>query len=149
MATRKAHEGAVRWARGAVIALFSALAVLVHHESAAITVSSVQSAPHAGHAMPGMTSASSATAMPTGFAADHAHLPDVHAPAHGSSDSACATLGIQHCTTASIDSAKLAVPSPVHAEQLPSPYQAVTSTMPARTIGRAPPDLSVLSQLRI
>lgn len=87
--------------------------------------------------------------MPMGSVADPAHMPGAHAPAHGSPGSACATPGMQHCTTASIDSVKLTVPSPGHAEQIPGPYHAVTGPLPARTTGRAPPDLSVLSQLRI
>jgi hypothetical protein len=149
MATRKAREGAVRWARGAVIALCAALAVLVHHEAAAIAVSSVQSGKHAVHAMPGTASSSSATAMPMGSVADHAHMPGAHTSAHGSPDGACATLGMQHCTTASVESGQLAVPSPGHAERIPSPYQAVTGPLPGQVVGRAPPDLSVLSQLRI
>ncbi|WP_157846343.1 hypothetical protein [Streptomyces anulatus] len=53
MATYKALAGALRWARGAVIVLCAALAVLVHHETAAIAVTSVPSATHAGHAMHG------------------------------------------------------------------------------------------------
>jgi hypothetical protein len=145
MATQKARDGAVRWARGTVIALCAALAVLVHHETAAIAVTS---ATHAGHAMPGMAS-SSAGAMPMSSAADHTDVLGASPSAHSSPHSACAAPGMQHCTTASVDTVKLAEPSQGHAGQSANAYQAHARPLSAGTIGRAPPDLSVLSQLRI
>jgi hypothetical protein len=149
MATRKARAGAVRWVRGAVIALCAALAVLVHHETAAIAVTSMPSAPHARHAMPGMASSSSAVAMPMKSAAAHTDMLGASPSVHSSPHNACAAPGMQHCTTASIEVVKLAVPSQGYAGQSANPYQAQASPVSAGTIGRAPPDLSVLSQLRI
>ncbi|MGW4103432.1 hypothetical protein [Streptomyces sp. NPDC004976] len=148
MATPSARAGAVRWARGVVLALGAALAVLVHHETAAIAVTSVPSAPHAGHVMPGVVS-SPAAAMPLSSAVGHTDVPGASASADSSPHSACATAGMQHCTTASVEVVKLAVPPQGLAGQSANPYQARSGPVPAGTIGRAPPDLSVLSQLRI
>ncbi|MGC5041130.1 hypothetical protein ACPXCS_37440 [Streptomyces sp. DT190] len=141
MATQSARAGAVRWARGAVIALCAALAVLVHHETAA-------SPPRPPPRMPGMAS-SPASAMPMNSAAGHTDVPGASASAHSSPHSACATAGMQHCTTASVEVIKLAVPPQGLAGQSANPFQARSGPVSAGTIGRAPPDLSVLSQLRI
>lgn len=134
--------------RGVVIALCAALAVLVHHETAAIAETSAPSAPHAGHVMPGMASWS-ADAMPMSSAAGHTDVPGASPSAHSSPHSACTTPGMQHCTTASVEVVKLAVPPQGLAGQSANPYQARSGPVSAGTIGRAPPDLSVLSQLRI
>lgn len=148
---------AVRRSRSAVIVLLAALAVLIHHETAAGTVTPVQHAIHsmhvghamyAGHAMPG-TASSSAAAVPQGPAADQTDTLDAPAPAHGVDGSACADPGMQHCTTAGVDTVKLAPPPPHHGRPAANPYQAKPGRSPAGTISRAPPDLSVLSQLRI
>lgn len=143
-----ARTSAVHWARGAVIALLAALAVLIHHETAAITATPMQHAahsPYVGHAMPGMVPSSAAG--PHGSAA-HRTL-DAPAPEHGLDGSTCAGPGMQHCATASVDTVKLAAPPQGHAKQAANPHQAKPGLVPAGTIGRAPPDLSVLSQLRI
>lgn len=145
------RTSAVRWACSAVIALLAALAVLIHHETAAITPTPVQHAihaRHAGHAMPGMASPSAA-AVPQGPAADHTDTLDAPAPAHGVDGSACGDPGMQHCTTASIDMVELAPPPQRPGPQAANPYQAKPARSPAGSISRAPPDLSVLSQLRI
>ncbi|MFF6829139.1 hypothetical protein [Streptomyces longwoodensis] len=149
MATLTVRTGVVRWARGVVIALCAALAVLVHHETAEIAVTSGPSAPHAGHVMPGMASSSSAIAMPMGSAAGHMDVLGASLSTHSSPHSACATPGMEHCTTASVEAVKLVPPSQVLAGQSANPYQAQSGSVSAGTIGRAPPDLSVLSQLRI
>lgn len=132
---------AVRWAYGVFLTLCVALAVLVHHETSATGVSPMPSAAHA--VMPGMGHA--------------AHvMPDETAPSvsDGSSRSAddnggCAAPGMQHCATASIGSVQLAVPAQVAFEPSANPSRAVAGRTPGATVGRAPPDLSVLSQLRI
>lgn len=148
MATQQARARAMRWARGAVIALCAALAVLVHHETAAIAVTSAPSTAHAGHAMPDTTS-SSADAMPMSSAVGHTHMPGASQSAHSSPHGACATLGMQHCATASADAVKLPVPPLGHTAPSADPYRANPRLVSAAAIGRAPPDLSVLSQLRI
>jgi len=143
MTARTARGGgiAVRWAYGVFLTLCVALAVLVHHETSAMGVSSMPGAAHA--VMPGMAHA--------------AHvMPDETAPSvsddssHSAHDNGtCAAPGMQHCATASIDSVQLAVPSQAAFDPLANLSQAVTGRAPGATVGRAPPDLSVLSQLRI
>ncbi len=143
MTARTARGGgtAVRWVYGVFLALCVALAVLVHHEASAMGVSSMPSAAHV--AMPGMAHA--------------AHvMPDETAPSVSSDSSdgadgngACAAPGMQHCATASIDSVKLAVPAQAAFDPLANPGQALAGRTPGATVGRAPPDLAVLSQLRI
>jgi hypothetical protein len=146
MAIARARADSARRARGAVIALLAVLVVLIHHEVAVITAAPLRTAPHAGHAMPGMT-LSSAAVMPQGFAADPPRPLD--APAHGVEGSDCTDPGTTHCATASVEVYKLAVPSPGHVEQIANPYQAEPDALSTGTISRAPPDLSVLSLLRI
>ncbi|MDW4911387.1 hypothetical protein RB628_40415 [Streptomyces sp. ADMS] len=147
------RAGAVHWTRGAVVTLLAALivlVVLVHHETVAITSAPLRhaaSSPHTGQAMPG-TASSSAAALPHGFAHAHADSLDAPTPAHGVDGSACANPGPQHCTAAGVDTVKLAPPQR-HGRQTAHPYQARPGRSPAGTISRAPPDLSVLSQLRI
>ncbi|CAL9677886.1 hypothetical protein SUDANB105_08198 (plasmid) [Streptomyces sp. enrichment culture] len=68
---------------------------------------------------------------------------------HGIDSSACANSGMQHCTAANVGTVKLPVPPPGHAEAPESPHLAQPDPLPARTVSRAPPDLAVLSQLRI
>ncbi|MFG3134375.1 DUF6153 family protein [Streptomyces tendae] len=122
----------LRWAYGVLGILCVVLAVLVHHETYAT-------------AMPpsGMTS------MP--FAGHDAHVmaDQPTASVHGVASDGCGMSGMQHCTAAGVSSVQLAVPgqSPL---ATPQDFQAsAPGTAPARAVGRAPPDLSVLSQLRI
>jgi hypothetical protein len=127
------------------------LAVLIHHDTAAISATPAQLAAHSthtGHAMPG-TASSSATAIPQGSASAHAGGLDAPAPAHGVDGSTCADPGMQHCTTANVEVFQLLVPPQGLAAQTGNPYRAQPGPLPVGTVGRAPPDLSVLSQLRI
>ncbi|MEU0022669.1 DUF6153 family protein [Streptomyces rochei] len=149
MAIRAAHSGgrAVRWTYGAFLALCVALAVLVHHETVAtgasrmmgasampaMEVASMRGAAHAAHVMPGKTS-------PTTWEASSAHSADA---------GGCAEPGMQHCTTASIGSAQLAVPGETGVSLLADLREGMQDRTPSGTVGRAPPDLSVLSLLRI
>ncbi|MCG7522936.1 DUF6153 family protein [Streptomyces sp. OfavH-34-F] len=93
-----------------------------------------------------------ATGMPSTSSAGH----DAHvvagwagAPVYGNGSDGCGMSGMQHCTAAGVGSVQLAVPgqSPVFAPA--DLHQAVPGSAPAGAVGRAPPDLSVLSQLRI
>jgi hypothetical protein len=153
MVTGTAPSGPVRWVYGAAVVLIAALAVLIHHETATDFVPamrpSMQSSAH-GAAMPGMPgmTSDSAAAMTTGSARADTEIRGA-GPAHSSNDGACATSSMQHCSTASVDTMKLAAPLLGHVELAPQAYQTVPGMVPAPTIGRAPPDLSVLSQLRI
>ncbi|MEU2912751.1 hypothetical protein ACWCQ0_11900 [Streptomyces massasporeus] len=150
MATVRAR--ATRYAGGAVIALLAALAVLMHHEMAAVPQAPAQHATHStyiGHAVPGMASSSSAAVRQISDPA-HADSAGALAPAHGvDGGSACAVPGMQHCTSANVEVLKLPVPPQGTPVQTADPYQAQADPRRAGTVGRAPPDLSVLSRLRI
>ncbi|GAA2491749.1 hypothetical protein GCM10010276_34040 [Streptomyces longisporus] len=61
----------------------------------------------------------------------------------------CAASGMQHCATASVDSVQLAVPAENECSPLVDLREAKAGQAPAAVVERAPPDLSVLSQLRI
>lgn len=131
---------AIRWAYGALLALCVALAVLIHHGTAA-----------AG--LPSRVSAAHASAMPAGH---NGHAMPLEQPlsiagssAHGLGAGACSAPGMQHCAPTSAETVQLPLPLLGRVEQFPSLYEASTGLLPARAIGRAPPDLSVLSQLRI
>ncbi|MGW7170051.1 DUF6153 family protein [Streptomyces sp. NPDC054884] len=123
------------------LTLFVVLAVLVHHETSAMGVSPMPTAAHA--------------VMPSTAHASHA-MPDETAPVvlDGSSRSVdrnggCSSPGTQHCATGNVASVQLAVPVQVAFDPLANLRQGLAGHVPAATVGRAPPDLSVLSQLRI
>ena len=145
---RCAHAGggAVRWVRTAVIALCAALALLVHHEISAATVSSMSS-----HALRGMSGAATGSAhAPSDVAARSAHGQAVHPAAYDMGDTACSGSGMAHCSTASVDTVKLAPPPASFAGRDRRPYEtAIAGSEATGTVPRAPPDLAVLSQLRI
>lgn len=134
MTRRTAHRGgtAVRRAYGVLLTLCVALAVLVHHETATNSSSSMPSAVRAGHVMPDGAAPS---------------ISDI--PSRSADDGACSGPGTQHCTTASVDSVQLAVPSQSVSDALTFLQRAAEGRTPATAVGRAPPDLSVLSQLRL
>lgn len=158
----RAPLGAVRWTRAAVIALFAALAVLVHHETAAAALASASSS--SVHVMPGrhgtmMAGGASGQSQSMGMSA-HAHggpsartaeLPATATPAVVSDDGpACSGMVMQHCASASVDAVKLVPPAASWVPRSLNPHDAATTGPKVDgTVGRAPPDLSVLSQLRI
>ncbi|MET9359081.1 DUF6153 family protein [Streptomyces sp. NPDC006617] len=125
----------LRWAYGVLGTLCVALAVLVHHETVA-------------PAMPPMPATGMPSVAHTGHQT-HAVASLATAPVHGDGSVGCGMSGMQHCTAAGVSSVQLAVPgqSPVIAPA--DLHQAMAETAPAGAVGRAPPDLSVLSQLRI
>ncbi|WP_345564611.1 hypothetical protein [Streptomyces plumbiresistens] len=133
MAIRSAPSGgaAVRWTYGVFLTLCVALAVLVHHETYETRVISMPmpmpSAVHTVHTAP--------AAMPGTATADD--------------NGGCSTPGMQHCTTASVDSVQLATPTRGTSDPFAHPRHAEAGRAPGATVGRAPPDLSVLSQLRL
>ncbi|GHC47253.1 hypothetical protein ACFYN9_09085 [Streptomyces collinus] len=149
MATVRAS--AIRCAGGAVIALLAALAVLIHHETAAVTDAPAQHATHSthiGHAMPGMASSSAAAARQVSDLT-HADGFSTPAPAHGVGGGTCAVPGMQHCTAGNVEVLKLPMPPQGTPVQSADPYQTEPGPRPVGTVGRAPPDLSVLSRLRL
>ncbi|MDQ0913401.1 hypothetical protein QFZ22_009386 [Streptomyces canus] len=124
----------VRWIHGVFLTLCVALAVLVHHETFAMDAPSVPHMVPATHAMPDRTAPVVSN--------DSSHGAD--------DDGGCSTPGMQHCTTASVDSVQLAAPTRVGFDPSANLRQAAAAvSVPDATVGRAPPDLSVLSQLRI
>lgn len=151
--TVRSGGGTVRWVYGVLIALCAALAVLVHHETAAMGASSMRAS------WPVMDtvsmSAVAASSMPSGAHAGHV-MPDEgtsiswQSPSPNTADAGgCAAPGMQHCSTASVDSVQLAVPAENEFSPLVDLREATAARAPAGVIERAPPDLSVLSQLRI
>ena len=147
MTVRTARAGTVRWAHGALIALCVALAVLLHHETASAAVGTAQPAAQA-MPMPGMAH-SFASTRSVASAADHSETRVAAPGKHSADGGACSGVGMQHCSSASVGMMKIAVPDLGHAEYLAHLDHVIAGPALARTIGRAPPDLSVLSQLRI
>ncbi|GLW47492.1 hypothetical protein Stsp02_31540 [Streptomyces sp. NBRC 14336] len=152
-----APRDAARWTRAVVIALFAALAVLIHHEATAAPMAPSPSS--AVHVMPGgmvMTGDPAPRAMET---SGHAHAAAAASPAaaagagpaaDGSDSAACAGMGMQHCAPVSVDEVTLVPPADSSASgDLNAHGAAALGAVPAGAVGRAPPDLSVLSQLRI
>lgn len=145
-----ARTSAVRWAGGAVIALLAAVTVLIHHETPAIAAALMQHATHSthtGYSMSGTASPLSAAAMPHGSAPGHVDRLGASAPAPGGDS--CAGPGMQHCAAASVAVFELSVPPQGTAVETANLHGVQPGPLPAGTVGRAPPDLSVLSQLRI
>ena len=144
----RARSGAVRWSRAVVLALIAALAVLVHHETAAGAVTRIpSSAASVMSGIPGMGSMSSMT-MPMDPAGHEA--PRAGTLAADSVDGACSGMAMQHCSAAGVDTLKLAPPSePALGQDDAATPGAPTSRDIPGTVSRAPPDLSVLSRLLI
>ncbi|MGW4824834.1 DUF6153 family protein [Streptomyces sp. NPDC004227] len=130
-----AHRGgtAVRWTYGVFLTLCVVLAVLVHHETMAMgSSSSMPGAAHAVHVMP--DGAAPFISDTSSCNADYG---------------ACSGPGMQHCTTANVDSVQLAAPSQSVFDSLAFLQRAADGRTPSTAVGRAPPDLSVLCQLRL
>ncbi|MFI2629070.1 hypothetical protein ACH5A2_01505 [Streptomyces collinus] len=155
--THAAH-GVFRWERAAVIALLAALAVLIHHETAPASIGTTASS--AMHVMtPGMVMSSGHAAPATvmaghghGGTAGHAAEPrDAAAPKTSSADGPpCSGMAMEHCSTGSLEIVKLPVPAKNSVPWGLAAAEAVaTGPKSAGRDDRAPPDLSVLSRLRI
>ncbi|EKX67128.1 hypothetical protein STRIP9103_09310 [Streptomyces ipomoeae 91-03] len=160
-----ASGGVVRWTRVAVVALVAAFAVLVHHETAAAAMASPSSATHVMSGMPGMAVADSsigqgrstedmgrpAHAHGHGSGAAQAAEPPSAAPTTADTNGpACSGMVMQHCSTASFETVNLPAPTASWVPRGLAPYETVTGgSKAAGSVGRAPPDLSLLSQLRI
>ncbi|MFJ3305183.1 hypothetical protein ACIPSA_19075 [Streptomyces sp. NPDC086549] len=140
--TYGARSAALRWTRAAVIALTAALAVLVHHETAA----AITHLPPVG-AMAGMHDTATPTiSVHTG---GHAVPSAGTAPTAAHDDGgACSGTAMQHCSAAGVDNMKLVPPHQPSTGCAPAlcAGAAVGRDIPGST-GRAPPDLSVLSRL--
>ncbi|MET9819272.1 MULTISPECIES: DUF6153 family protein [unclassified Streptomyces] len=152
MAIRTARSGgrAVRWTYGVFLTLCVALAVLVHHETAAtgaahMTSASSMSAMDAS-SVPSVVHARHTTSATPNEAASATWEPS---STHSADTGPCSAPGMQHCTAASVGSVPLAVPEEAGVPLLADRQRNPAGRVPASTVGRAPPDLSVLSQLRI
>ncbi|MGW2619368.1 hypothetical protein [Streptomyces sp. NPDC001500] len=144
--------------RAAVVALLAALAVLIHHETVAVAIGSTPST--AVHVMaPGMTTLAG-EAAPTTVMAGQRHGNARHravkparaaAPAELRTDGmSCSGMAMDHCSSASPEVVKVPPPAQSQGSSGLFPHETVTTGPKAvGTVGRAPPDLSVLSQLRI
>ncbi|MER6630295.1 hypothetical protein ABT301_19025 [Streptomyces sp. NPDC000987] len=136
-----ARDATPRWTRAVVVALLAALAVLVHHDTAAPTthVPSGRAATPMHHA-----------AAPTGSVpvSGHPTPAGVTARAAVHDDAgACSGTAMQHCSAAGVDSVKLVPPDRPAPDCAPAhrPGAAALRDVPG-TVGRAPPDLRVLSR---
>ncbi|WP_405816495.1 hypothetical protein OG241_17965 [Streptomyces sp. NBC_01390] len=154
MTIRTARGGGttVRWVYGVFVALCAALAVLVHHETAAMRTAPV---PGASSTMDASSMSAMGASLMTGAAHTGHVIPDKGTPASWEPSSpntvdigGCATPGMQHCAAASVDSVQLAVPAENESKLFADLREAAAGRAPASTVGRAPPDLYVLSQLR-
>ncbi|GAB2625359.1 hypothetical protein GCM10027168_66360 [Streptomyces capparidis] len=139
------RRGATPWARAAVVVLFVVLAVLVHHQSPAGAVPASPVSAMAG--MPDMAHGASMTAV-----SSHGALHGAAAPGGTghSADGACPGPVMKHCATASVDTVKLPAPPGASAGGAGDSWvRAVAGRHAPGSVGRAPPDLSVLSRLLI
>ncbi|MEU5893731.1 hypothetical protein ABZ835_44010 [Streptomyces sp. NPDC047461] len=135
MTFRSARGGgkAVRRAHGVLLTLCVALTVLVHQEPPATDASAMADAAPAVHVI---AEQSTASASP--------------APTHEVGPGACSLPGMPHCTAALVGSVQLAVPRQVASDPLLTPRQgAARRALETSAVGRAPPDLYVLSRLRL
>ncbi|WP_340382356.1 hypothetical protein U5640_36480 [Streptomyces sp. SS7] len=137
-------------------ALCAALAVLVHHDVTAMTAMTSQRAA-APLSMPGMVTAATAGHEGHPFTSSPDTSPSRSdrpsaapaTPAVSADHSLCCSGGAQHCGAASVETVTLSPPaetSPGSAAMRPFPS---CGPMTTRSTERAPPDLSVLSRLRI
>ncbi|MER7927469.1 hypothetical protein ABTY96_30775 [Streptomyces sp. NPDC096057] len=145
MTIRTARGGGhavVRWTYGVFLTLCVALVVLVHHETCAMgTSSSMSGTVHSGHAMPVSAKAAQGMGVDEATSVRDGSSRDVE-------DADCSMPGMEHCASASVDTVQLAVPDRSSFDPLVPLRQAAAARTPGTLIGRAPPDLSVLSRLR-
>ncbi|MEU5099180.1 hypothetical protein [Streptomyces sp. NPDC020996] len=139
-----ARDATPRWTPAVVVALLAALAVLVHHDTAA-TITHVPSGraatPMHHTAAPAGSAPVSSHVMPTGVTARAARAA-VHDDA-----GACSGTAMRHCSAAGVDSVKLVPPGRPAPDCAPAHHAgaAALRDVPG-TVGRAPPDLRVLSR---
>lgn len=139
----------VGWTRTVVVALVAVLAVLVHHEA----TTPVSHVPTAG-AMRTMRAgtAHDRLAPPSAHLPGHAPAPRAGASVAFGDDGACSGMTGPHCSTASVETLKPTPPAAacvgyttMSSAHTPCPAgRAVPGT-----VGRAPPDLSLLSRLLV
>ncbi|WP_159043273.1 hypothetical protein [Streptomyces sp. NBRC 110028] len=148
--TRPRRDG-VRWARAAVVALFAALAVLVHHQVAAPMTSTSPSTAHTMTAMSMPMPSGGHDAHPRAASATATPVLRSGPVLYGDGAMACGGAGMEHCSASGVDTLKLTAPTAMsYAEHDAAPHAAVSERGVSGTAERAPPDLlSVLSRLRV
>ncbi|MFF5494099.1 DUF6153 family protein [Streptomyces aquilus] len=139
----RARQGVGRVVCAAVVAVIAALAVLAHHELSAPSTGPASAS--AGHVM------TLGTTMPAHDTSAAGQVVVTAVPSAGEGHQAgCSETAVQHCSAAGVEVVKLRAPvrTPVLWNP-PAPEAVATAPEAAGTVERAPPDLSVLSQLRI
>ncbi|WP_399077574.1 DUF6153 family protein [Streptomyces zaehneri] len=131
--------GAARRVRGLLVTLCAVVAVLLHHGLPDSPVTAMPAA--APHAMSGPVSAPAAH--------PHTGSPAAGVAAHGSDGAACPSMAMQLCTAAGVNVVQLPAPPESADPSLPPLTAGLSGVGRARSVNRAPPDLSLLSQLRI
>lgn len=133
------RPGGARWIRGLLVTLCAVLAVLLHHElpGEPVTTTSVSAA----HTMSG------ALSLPA--AHPHAGSSATGVAAHSSDGAACPSMAMQLCTAVGVNTVQLAAPPESSAPIFPARVAGPAGVDIARSVDRAAPDLSLLSQLRI
>ncbi|MFI1704056.1 DUF6153 family protein [Streptomyces griseoruber] len=140
MVPRPQTGGAARWVRGLLVTLCAVVAVLLHHELPDSPVTTMPMA--APHAMSG----------PVSVPAAHPHRgspPATGAMAHGPDGAACPCMAMQLCAAAGITAVQLTAPPESPVPTVPARITVLTGVHIAGSASRAPPDLSLLSPLRI
>jgi hypothetical protein len=132
--------GSARWMRGLLVTLCAVLAVLLHHGLPGAPVTTMSAS--AAHTMPGSPS-------PAAAAHSHPSSPAAGVAVHGSDGAACPSMAMQLCTAAGVSAVQLTAPPASPDPAFLAPVAVPTGVNVARSVSRAPPDLSVLSQLRI
>lgn len=130
--------GTARWVRGVLFTLCAVIAVLLHH---GLSDSPVTAMPTAPHVMSGPVSASAAHL--------HTGSPAAGVAVHGFDGASCPSMAMQLCTAAGINDIQITAPPESAALPVAPLIAAGTGVGTARSVNRAPPDLSLLSQLRI
>ncbi|MFF9807680.1 DUF6153 family protein [Streptomyces coeruleorubidus] len=142
--------GVVRWVRGMFVTLCAVFAVLVHHDLSHVPVASASAtserAPVASASVMAGHTHHSAPMSATHPQADAA---EEKTPTGSPDGTGCASMAVQHCSTAYVTAVQIAAPSESPIPAVPIQYATVTGVDLARSVSRAPPDLSLLSQLRI
>ncbi|MFI7102465.1 DUF6153 family protein [Streptomyces sp. NPDC050161] len=132
---------AARFAFAALLAVCVAVAVLIHHEMPMLAAPPASASGHAAHAVMDETADEKA---PSAAEPTVANSSERSAGAAG-----CAAPGTAHCNAAGIDSVQLAVPDQGVLDPFADLRSAAAGRVPGGVASRAPPDLSVLSVLRI
>ncbi|MDF3142089.1 MULTISPECIES: DUF6153 family protein [unclassified Streptomyces] len=144
MTVREMHwplnGAAVRWIRGMLVTLCAVLAVLLHHELPAAPTTAAPAA--AVHAISGPASTTAAHTT-------HAGSAGPGSAAHGTDGAACPSMAMQLCSAAGVTAVQLAAPSESPNPAVPTHCTTIAGVDIAGSTNRAPPDLSVLSQLRL